>query len=74
MIIDLDPLSTAQSTTAAFENDHEAPASRYRSHPVPSRLSPSFVARESAAERTYGYLWSPGLLDRLSAPLTRHHD
>jgi hypothetical protein len=32
------------------------------------------AAREESFERTHGSLWVPGLLDRLTAPLTRYHE
>jgi hypothetical protein len=32
------------------------------------------MAREESFERAYGSFWEAGMLDRLSSPLTRHHD
>jgi hypothetical protein len=37
-------------------------------------LDPVRAAREETFERTHGSLWVPGLLDRLTVPLTRYHE
>jgi hypothetical protein len=72
MITDLDPLfnrtrKQAQRTTPAargprFARFHQALAFQSRAE------------REAAFERTHGSLWTPGLLDRLSLPLSHIHE
>jgi hypothetical protein len=73
MIIDLDPLfsspfSVTAQIAAPASRGHRAPRSRTAAR------AQSRAEHEAAFERTHGSLWTPGLLDRLSLPLTRIHE
>jgi hypothetical protein len=75
MITNIDPYLVWPSTFAA-QSAVRAPSTR---HPAASRdsrggLSQSRAARESSFEQAHGSLWVPGLLDRLTSPLTRYHE
>jgi hypothetical protein len=71
MITDLDPLYTR-----SFSHTERATASALRGHRFahPSLSFQSRAEHEAAFERTHGSLWTPGLLDRLSLPLSRIHE
>jgi hypothetical protein len=74
MIINLDPyfdssISSAPQATALPVHRSHSP-----SHARHSSISRSRAERESSFERTHGSLWEPGLLDRLTSPLTRYHE
>jgi len=45
-----------------------------RAHPYMSHVRLSRAEHEAQFEREHGSLWTPGLLDRLSLPLTRFHE
>jgi hypothetical protein len=72
MVIDLDPPTyLAQFTTGRTA----APAKhnlRTRAQVASTRLSRE--EHEAQFEREHGSLWIPGLLDRLSLPLSRIHE
>jgi hypothetical protein len=52
-----------------------APASHVlRTHGQSSHPRLSRAEHEAQFEREHGSLWTPGLLDRLSLPLTRFHE
>lgn len=71
MIIDLDPTTFAEFATA-----HAAMPAKHtqRAHIQPSYARLTRAEREAQFEREHGSLWTPGLLDRLSLPLTRFHE
>jgi hypothetical protein len=72
MITDIDPYfvstSTAQYPARSRATLHQA------SYAHIGTFDPVRAAREESFERTHGSLWVPGLLDRLTAPLTRYHE
>ena len=72
MITDLDPLFTRTRATA----QRKTPAVRaQRFGPFHQALAfHTRAEREAAFERTHGSLWTPGLLDRLSLPLSHIHE
>jgi hypothetical protein len=73
MIIDLDPLFDSRHSLQA--SDAVAPTLAIHHHA--RAFSHAFQARaerEAAFERTHGSLWTHGLLDRLSLPLSRIHE
>jgi hypothetical protein len=74
MITDIDPYFSSRSDFSAQTTTHTA-----ASHPRALRsrlgaLNPRRAERDSSFEQVYGSLWQPGLLDRLSSPLTRYHE
>lgn len=72
MITDIDPYS---ATRSAYSTLARTPSSRHRAaHGHAGELSQRRAERESSFERTHGSLWEPGLLDRLTSPLTRYHE
>ncbi|HZZ17970.1 MAG TPA: hypothetical protein VFE25_01305 [Opitutaceae bacterium] len=72
MVIDLDP----PTYFAQFATAHTAaPAKRVlRTHAQASTSRLSREEHEAQFEREHGSLWTPGLLDRLSLPLSRIHE
>jgi hypothetical protein len=73
MITDLDPRFTRTRSPAPQRDGGAARGTRF------TRFQPatSFQLRaehEAAFERAHGSLWTPGLLDRLSLPLSRIHE
>ena len=71
MIIDLDPSTSFASYVAA-------PATTAKNgqwtHARLSFLNPRRAEHEAQFEREHGSLWTPGLHDHLSLPLTRFHE
>jgi hypothetical protein len=72
MVIDLDPPTYLAQLAAGRETP---PAT----HVLSTRAQPSYLRlsraeHEARFEREHGSLWTPGLLDRLSLPLTRFHE
>ena len=61
---------------APFAASRAASTTRHvlRSHSQSSHSSQSRAEHEAQFEREHGSLWTPGLLDRLSLPLTRFHE
>jgi hypothetical protein len=74
MIIELDPLfasplaSFGAPASAGFAPSPRAARSRH------AALAQHRAEHEAAFERAHGSLWTPGLLDRLSLPLSRIHE
>jgi hypothetical protein len=64
------------STIAPFANTHSPAPARHvlRTHGQSSHHRLSRAEHEAQFEREHGSLWTPGLLDRLSLPLTRFHE
>jgi hypothetical protein len=73
VIIDLDPYFVSPSSSFT-RTDNQPPTFHPASHASHRGLNRSRTARESSFERNHGSLWEPGLLDRLTAPLTRIHE
>jgi hypothetical protein len=72
MITDIDPYS---ATRSAFSSQIRTTSSRHRAFQGRvGEFSQRRAYRESSFERTHGSLWEPGLLDRLTSPLTRYHE
>jgi hypothetical protein len=72
MVIDLDP-PTYFAPTA--NQRATAPAQHVlRGYAHSSYMRSSRAEHEARFEREHGSLWTPGLLDRLSVPLTRFHE
>jgi hypothetical protein len=74
MITDIDPYFSPRSDFNAETMTHTAPG-----HPRTLRshlgvFNQRRAERESSFEQVYGSLWQPGLLDRLTSPLTRYHE
>jgi hypothetical protein len=74
MITHIDPYFAGTSTTTAGSVVHETQSHARAMKSVPVRFSQSRAERESLFEHTHGSLWVPGLLDRLTTPLTRYHE
>jgi len=74
MITDLDPQFVSLPASFAGAAPRTPPIRHHGSRSGHGRLFQSREERESLFERAYGSLWEPGLLDRLTAPLTRHHE
>jgi len=72
MVADLDP-PTFPAQFAATRTTAPAKYVR-RTHTQPSYVWLSRAEHEAQFEREHGSLWTPGLLDRLSLPLTRFHE
>jgi len=72
MVIDLDPPTflTQFAPTRATGPTHRI--LRAHAHAATTRLSRA--EHEARFEREHGSLWTPGLLDRLSMPLSRIHE
>lgn len=73
MITDLDPHFTRTRSRATHPVGGAARGTRFSRFPAAT----SFQLRaehEAAFERAHGSLWTPGLLDRLSLPLSRIHE
>jgi hypothetical protein len=72
MITNIDPYfvptSTTQHTAHSRATVHQASFAHF------GAFGPSRAAREESFERTHGSLWVPGLLDRLTVPLSRYHE
>jgi hypothetical protein len=72
MITNIDPYfvstSTARSSAHSRATLHQASLAHL------GVFDPVRAAREESFERTHGSLWVPGLLDRLTVPLTRYHE
>jgi hypothetical protein len=74
MIIDLDPyFPTPLAFTGRLSTATQGQSRKSRR---PERLAPvqERSEREASFERAHGSLWIPGMLDRLSLPLTRIHE
>lgn len=72
MVTDLDPPTFLAQFTAARSS---APVRHVlRTHSQPSYQRLSRAEHEAQFEREHGSLWTPGLLDRLSLPLSRIHE
>jgi hypothetical protein len=69
MVIDLDPPAYFTQSSAAAPARHAARTRVQSSAPWRTRAE-----HEAQFEREHGSLWTPGLLDRLSLPLTRIHE
>jgi hypothetical protein len=72
MVTDLDPpayLAQFAATRATAPTTHVL-----TTHAQPSYMSLRRAEHEAQFEREHGSLWTPGLLDRLSLPLTRFHE
>jgi hypothetical protein len=74
MITDLDPYFIAPPTSMVRAAVSSRPRTGHGSSIRRPGLSRSFSARDAEFEQAYGSLWQPGLLDRLTSPLTRHHE
>jgi len=74
MITDIDPYFVAQSTSFDRTAVPSRPALHRATHYGHSGFSQSRAAREALFEQAHGSLWVPGLLDRLTSPLTRYHE
>jgi hypothetical protein len=72
MITNIDPYFASTSTTRNAA--HSRPTLNGASYAHISAFNPARAAREESFERTHGSLWVPGLLDRLTTPLTRYHE
>jgi hypothetical protein len=72
MVIDLDPPTYLAQFTAARAIAPATHALRARTYTSAPRLSRA--EHEAQFEREHGSLWTPGLLDRLSLPLSRIHE
>jgi hypothetical protein len=74
MITDIDPYFSTRSDFSLHSTTRST-SNRHRSlRAGDSRLGQLRAERESAFEQAHGSLWVPGLLDRLTAPLTRYHE
>jgi hypothetical protein len=69
MVTDLDP-----PTYLAQSAGNRASTHVLRTHVQSSYTRMSRADREARFEREHGSLWTPGLLDRLSLPLSRIHE
>lgn len=74
MVTDLNPFSVTSPILPARAAGRVAQVPDSTFHSRLSRLNPNRLERESSFERAHGSLWEPGLLDRLTAPLTRYHE
>jgi len=74
MITDIDPYFSTRSDFATQSTTRSSPGHHRSLHAGGSRLGQLRAERESAFEQAHGSLWVPGLLDRLTAPLTRYHE
>jgi hypothetical protein len=72
MITNIDPYFISTSTTRSTA--HPSATLHQASYAHLGVFDPIRAAREESFERTHGSLWVPGLLDRLSVPLTRYHE
>lgn len=72
MVTDLDP----PTFLTRFDATHATAATTHvlRTHTQPSYVRLSRAEHEAQFEREHGSLWTPGVLDRLSLPLTRFHE
>jgi hypothetical protein len=61
---------------APHASSHAAAPARHvlKTHSQSSTYRLSRAEHEAQFEREHGSLWTPGLLDRLSLPLTRFHE
>lgn len=74
MITDTDPYISSRSHFSAQTATHATPVRHHNLHNRIGSLDLRRAERESAFEQVYGSLWQPGLLDRLTSPLTRYHE
>jgi hypothetical protein len=74
MITDIDPYFSARSEFITQTMTRSTPTRHHAVHQGESHLDQRRAERESAFERSYGSLWVPGLLDRLTVPLSRYHE
>jgi hypothetical protein len=72
MVIDLDPPTFLAQFTPTRAKAPARHALRTHNHTATTRLSRA--EHEAQFEREHGSLWTPGLLDRLSLPLSRIHE
>jgi hypothetical protein len=72
MVSDLNPPSSS-THTGAVRPRHSATHS-LRAHASSSHQRLTRAEHEAQFEREHGSLWIPGILDRLSLPLTRFHE
>jgi hypothetical protein len=74
MITDIDPYFSTRSSFITQAATRSTPTRHRSLHSSDSRLGQHRAERESAFEQSHGSLWVPGLLDRLTVPLTRYHE
>ena len=74
MITDIDPYFSTRSEFSTHTTTRSTPTRHHALHQGDSHIGQRRAERESAFEQSYGSLWVPGLLDRLTAPLTRYHE
>jgi len=72
MVIDLDPPTYLAQFAPSRATAPAKHVLRLRTYTTTARLSRA--EHEAQFEREHGSLWTPGLLDRLSLPLTRIHE
>jgi len=72
MVTDLDPPTFLAQFAGTRATAPASPILRTRVQPSYARLSRA--EHEAQFEREHGSYWTPGLLDRLSVPLTRYHE
>jgi hypothetical protein len=72
MITNIDPYFASTSITRSSGNSRSTLHQASLAHL--GVFDPVRAAREESFERTHGSLWVPGLLDRLTVPLTRYHE
>jgi len=74
MITTIDPYFDTAFLFGARTTGHAAHAHRSARYARTSESSPSRASTEASFEQAHGSLWDPGLLDRLTTPLTRYHE
>jgi hypothetical protein len=74
MITDIDPYFSTRSGFRTQNSTRSTPTSHRSIHNGDNHINQRRAERESAFEQSYGSLWVPGLLDRLTVPLTRYHE
>jgi hypothetical protein len=72
MVIDLDPPAYLAQFAGSRASAPAKPIHRTRVQPSYAMLSRA--EHEAKFEREHGSYWTPGLLDRLTLPLTRYHE
>jgi hypothetical protein len=74
MITHIDPYFSSRSAFSA-QTSTDAATSHHRALQTHTgAFNPHRAERESSFEQIHGSLWQPGLLDRLTSPLTRYHE
>jgi hypothetical protein len=74
MITDIDPYFSSRSEFGEQTATHAAHVGHRALHGRVGGQDHRRADRDSAFEKAYGSLWQPGLLDRLTSPLTRYHE